>query len=115
MSSTSHPVSLSIRHECVTECKKLKSTSSSSDVWHNIHTKFLEFPSSHSLVNEFAQTDVRCEQIRLGWFRSGCIRLVMRMRRGSWLMASTSHLASLSIHHDCKTERKQLKSLSFEK
>jgi hypothetical protein len=34
--------------------------------WHNVHTKFHAFTSSHSLVIKFVQTIYRCQLVRLG-------------------------------------------------
>jgi hypothetical protein len=39
---------------------------STCDVWHNVHTKFYELPSSRSVAIKFAQTDITCEVIRFG-------------------------------------------------
>jgi hypothetical protein len=39
----------------ITECRKLKCRIWRSDMRHNVHTKFLEFLSSHSLVIKYIQ------------------------------------------------------------
>jgi hypothetical protein len=57
---------------------------------HNAHIKFHWLPSSHSPVIKCVQVDIICEEVSLGWFGLGLVRLVMRMRTGSWEMASSS-------------------------
>jgi hypothetical protein len=43
----------------------------SSDPWRNVHTKFTGFPSSHSLVIKFVQTDINFEEVRLNLITFG--------------------------------------------
>jgi hypothetical protein len=85
----------SIRHVEVTERGMLGSIWSS-DVWHRVHFKCHEFPSSRALVTN-AQTDISSEDVWLG-----------RDAHAWWIMASPlSDLAAFNIHHDvlavCKT------------
>jgi hypothetical protein len=74
----------------------------SSHEWHNVHTKFHENPSGYSLVNKCEQADISCE--RLGW-----VVLVVRMRRWSWVISSSSHLTTLCIRHVGSTSRRNVK------
>jgi hypothetical protein len=69
---------------------------SSSDLWHNVHTKFHEFLFIRSLDIKCEETDVTCEKVWfgvVGWDQvsdvtcegnigCGWVRLVMRMRNG---------------------------------
>jgi len=45
-------------------CRKLKCRIWRSDLWHNVHTKYHEYPSSLSLVIKYVQTDT--DSWRLG-------------------------------------------------
>jgi hypothetical protein len=38
-----------------------------------VHTKFYEYPSGHYLAIECLQTDITCEEDRLGWVGSGWV------------------------------------------
>jgi hypothetical protein len=42
--------------------------------------------------------DITCEEVRLGQAGLGSVRLVMHIRRGSWVMASSFHLTTSTNH-----------------
>jgi hypothetical protein len=67
--------------------------------------------SHHCLVIKCVQTVIMGEEVGLAK-----VRLVMRMRRGSWLTASSSppHIANLNIRHDSITQCKKLESMILE-
>jgi hypothetical protein len=80
-----HLTASSNRHVGITECRKLKCTIWRSDLRHNVHTKFQEYTSNHSLV-------IKC-------IKTGITRGCMRMRRGSYAMVSSPNVTSLCIQH----------------
>jgi hypothetical protein len=82
--------------------------------WHNVHTKCHKFPSSHSLVIKFLQTVIPFEEVRLEWFRSGQVWLLMHMRRGSCTVAPLFYLTSSSHRHVDITEFRNLKFIRLE-
>jgi hypothetical protein len=83
-SSSFHLTISSNRHVGIIGSSKLQSMHLSNHVWHNVRTKFHENPYINYPVIKCARTDITGEvQV---WLRS--VRLVMRMRRGPWAMAS---------------------------
>jgi len=52
------PHEFSKRHFGNTECRKFKFRISIIDIWHDVYTKFHEFPSSLTLVIEYVPTDI---------------------------------------------------------
>jgi hypothetical protein len=71
--------------------------------WHKVHAKFNKFVPSPSAVIKCVQTDITCEEGRLGWLRlglvgSGQVMRVMRMRSGSWVWRhpTSRHWASVT-------------------
>jgi hypothetical protein len=74
-SSTFHLTTSSNRHVGITECRKLKCRIWRSDLWHNVHTIFHEYPPSHFLVIKYVQTGHCVLDVGLDWVRLGYVRL----------------------------------------
>jgi hypothetical protein len=86
-----------------------------SHLWHNVHTKFNENPSRHSLVITCALKDITGEGIRFGKVSLGQVGLVVRMRRRSCVTTTSSfYLTTLNIRQVGITECRKLKSISLE-
>jgi hypothetical protein len=90
------------------EWRKLKVWAWTSYLQRNVHAKFHEEPYNYYLVIKCVETVITTKEVRLG-----VVRFVMRMRRGSWVMTSSFHLAILSIRHERITECENLEIMSF--
>jgi hypothetical protein len=66
VSSTFHLTTSNNHHVGITECKKLKCIIWRSGLRHNVHTKFHEYPSSHSVIIKISQTD-KITEVGLDW------------------------------------------------
>jgi hypothetical protein len=108
--SYSPPWELEISHSSligITKCTKLRSRIWERDLWHNVHTKYSEFPPSVSLVTKYAHTGITCEEVGLGLVR---LRMRTHMRRWSWIVASsTFHLTTSRNCHVSIMECRKLK------
>jgi hypothetical protein len=109
------PHDSSIRHVGITEWRKLKSVSLEFVTYGM--TSIPNFMTSLTVTILLKNVNTRLQlEKRFGWVGLGRVRLVMRMRRGSWLMTSSPsfHLATLSMRHDGITKCRKLESTSME-
>jgi hypothetical protein len=110
-SSSSHLATLSTSHQGITECKT--SECMNLEQW---HIAWGSYKVSRISVQPFGRFFYLCKRTsvvkRVVWIGWGW--LVMRMRSGSCVTASSFHLATLSIRHEGKTGCKTSQCMNLE-